>query len=376
MGTHRFTDRWLKSHRAAGREEWTDTVVPGLLARFGVERVVFYARLRIEGVYVRKRIGAFPAISLVEARDAVRDMVIARERDEPIRTAGSFGELCEKYVNLWAKRQKRSWREDDRIIRAELQKTVGPRRAASIRRRVISDLLDRIVERGAPVVANRTRSLLIRIFKFGIARELVEENPAAGTERPSKEKPRQKDLSDAEIVALWRALEFKHPTTRNLLRLLLLTGCRLSELRLATWAEVQGDIFEIPGARTKNGRTHVVPLSTLAVSVIESQRGLGIGGNLIFPAPKDSSVPWDKSSMSHFARNLSGSLGFEWKPKDLRTTAVTILNRLEHSQAAPRVVNHTDSTVTARYNKYDFLAEKRAALEALGAHVQAILSAP
>lgn len=374
MTATRVTDRWLKSHRPKGREEWTDSLCPGLTIRFGAAGPIFYARLRLSGRYVRQRIGPYPSKSLEEARDAAREIVRARDRGESPANPESFAALCELYLAQHARPNKRTAETDARLIARDLVPAFGPMRAALIRPRDVAALLDSIVQRGAPIQANRIRALLSRIFAFGLAREIVLTNPAAVSERPTKEIPREVYLEDAQIVALWRALEYRQPSYRNLIRFLLLTAQRVSEAREMKWSELAGDLWEIPGERSKNGRPNLVPLSAPALAVLEAQRRLGISSAYVFPAPKDHASPWALSSISAAARTLRDVAGCEWQPKDLRRTAATIMSRLGFRLWVPRVLNHTEQGVTSVYDRHAYIPEKRQALAALGDHFQAILA--
>lgn len=370
----RVTDRWLKSHQAQGREEWSDSLCPGLLIRFGADGPVFYARLRLAGRYVRKRLGPYPSKTLEEARDEARLLVRARDRGEAPANPESFATLCALYMEQHARPNKRTAETDARLIAHDLLPAFGDLRAAAIRPRDVAALLDAVVKRGAPIQANRIRALLSRIFAFGLAREIVLTNPAAVSERPTKEVARDVFLSDEQIAALWRALEYRQPTYRNLVRFLLVTAQRVSEAREMKWSELVGDLWEIPGERSKNGRPHAVPLSVLALEVLSAQRRLALAGEYVFPAPKSSAAPWALSSISAAARTLRDAIGVAWQPKDLRRTGATIMSRLGHRFFVPRVLNHTEQGVTSVYDRHAYLPEKRAALAALGEHVQAVLA--
>lgn len=375
MVATRVTDRWLKSHRPAGREEWSDLLAPGLLIRFGKDGAVFYVRLRLGGRYVRQRIGPYPSKTLEEAREAAREIVRARDRGENPANPESFAALCELYLAQHARPNKRTAETDARIIARDLVPAFGSMRAALIRPRDVAALLDAVVKRGAPIQANRIRALLSRIFAFGLAREIVVANPAAVSERPTKEVSRDVYLNDEQVVSLWRALEYRQPSYRNLIRFLLVTAQRVSEAREMRWSEISGDLWEVPGERSKNGRPNVVPLTTQALAILDAQRRLGISSPYVFPAPKDEGSPWVLSSISAAARTLRAATGCDWQPKDLRRTAATIMSRLGHRPWVPRVLNHTEQGVTSVYDRHAYLPEKRLALVALGDHLQAILAA-
>ena len=88
--------------------------------------------------------------------------------------------MAENDLRLHAKRRKRAWHEDEHILHTDLLPVWQQRKATTIGRREVSELLDTIVERGAPIMANRTKALISKVFNFGISRDLVENNPCQG----------------------------------------------------------------------------------------------------------------------------------------------------------------------------------------------------
>lgn len=373
MPTIRLTDRWLKSHRAPTREEWTDDLVPGLVVRFGAGPPVFYVRQREGGRVRRTRLGAFPGYKLLKAREEARKLLAARQRLEPSAPRpGSFAELFEAFLRHRRARGEARLDEVERSLRRDVVPVLGSLQCSIIRPRDVAAVLDRIVERGAPVQANRVRSHLARIFRWGMERELVETNPALVLSKPHRERARDRVLSDAEIAALWRALELRHPTLRHLFRFLLLTGLRPSEARLLTWQDVDAHSARVPAERAKSRREHRAPLSGLAHEVLESQRDLGLAGAMVFPSPKAGPKPLELSSLSHMARRLGEELGFSWRPHDLRRTCASGLARLGATrEVVRRVLGHADPDVTGRYDRHTYEDEALRALEQWAGHVQA-----
>jgi integrase len=119
------------------------------------------------------------------------------------------------------------WR---RIIRLDLLPAWDLRPAAEIRSRDVAAVLDRILARGAPVQANRTRAWAHRIFAFALEREIVEFNPVAGPRRPTQEHSRQCVLNEEEIRALWTVWEAERSVTSALFRMILVTAQRRQEI--------------------------------------------------------------------------------------------------------------------------------------------------
>jgi site-specific recombinase XerD len=88
-----------------------------------------------------------------------------------------------------------------------VRRTRGSPKAYDIKQRVVIALVEQIVDRGSPIQANRTLVLLKQVFKFGVQREIIEASPAAAIDKPVKETPRDRVLSDGEIRAFWSGLD-------------------------------------------------------------------------------------------------------------------------------------------------------------------------
>src|SRR5262249_21754875 len=125
------------------------------------------------------------------------------------------------------------------------------------------DVADRIVaigrERGAATAA-RARGTLSSFFTWAMRMGLCESNPTVGTFKPAENGPRERVLTDPELVAIWNACgDDEHG---RIIRLLILTGCRRGEIGDMAWSEINLDrgTFTIPAARSKNGKPHTLPL--------------------------------------------------------------------------------------------------------------------
>ena len=141
-----------------------------------------------------------------------------------------------------------------------------------IRRADVKELL-RAKAATAPIAANRVLALLKCIFDFAIDEELIDSNPAARI-RPEREVSRDRVLSAAEIKIVWQALNDAPRmdlATRTALKLLLVTGQRRGEVVGARWEEFDFERkeWQIPASRTKNKLPHIVPLSDLAIEMLD-----------------------------------------------------------------------------------------------------------
>ena len=128
---------------------------------------------------------------------------------------------------------------------------LGSLKARDVSRRQLITFLDGIVERGAPVTANRVHALLVQLFTWAAAKDLIPASPMAGVERPGgEERPRQRVLSAVEVNTFWAKLttaDMAEPT-RLALKLLLVTAQRRGELTFAKWShfDLAGKLWTIP----------------------------------------------------------------------------------------------------------------------------------
>jgi integrase len=204
----------------------------------------------------------------------------------------------------------------------------------------------------------------------------IDENPCASVHPPAKEAARDRVLSNAEIVEFWNAtMPFS-----QLLKLLLLTGCRLREVAGMTRGELSDDgaTWNLPGARTKNRRPHIVPLPPLARELLASVPN---DGNLIFTTTGTTPI----SGWSRMKRRLDALMerGVDaaippWRLHDLRRTAATGMAEIG---IAPHIVeaclNHVSgakASVAGVYNRALHAEEKQVALERWAAHVEGMLA--
>src|SRR5262249_35991401 len=121
------------------------------------------------------------------------------------------------------------------MLAKEVVPVRGTRKAHDIRRRDVIALLGHVVERGAPIQANRILSLVRKLFNWAVSRELHEANPCLQVTAPSKEHQRDRVLSDDDIRAGWMTCDHFDLLPRTYFRLLVLTAQRGGEVRMLRW---------------------------------------------------------------------------------------------------------------------------------------------
>jgi integrase len=255
------------------------------------------------------------------------------------------------------------------------------RPVASIRKADVIDLLDELAPR-TPVMANRTLGALKAFFAWRMQRDdTLIRSPCAGISKPCAEKSRERVLSDPELAALWRAAEGEGLPYGTMVRLLVLSACRRDEIRCATWSEIDLEARQwlIPGARTKNGRDHLVPISEPMAAILGA---LPRGQDSLLGFPKIGRTP--SFGLDQAKRRLDAAMARElravvphWTLHDIRRTCYTGLQRLGvPKEINEAVVNHRSGTLKGLdkvYGLHDYANEKRDALTAWGRHVAGLL---
>ena len=298
------------------------------------------------------------------------------------RVAPTIDTLVEEYLEKYARPRKRSADRDEALLRRNVLPSWGTRKASSIRRADVATLLDQIVAGGARVPANRTHAVLSRMFNWAVERQLVETNPVTGLRAPVKETSRDRCLSDDELHLFLTLLPSAPVTTvtRLALRFQLLTAARPGEVTSALWSEINEEaaIWHLPGARTKNGEPHSLPLSPQALEVLAEARKLDRGVGCVFPSPHHTKrKPVDVGILAHAITDNLGHFGIQpFYAHDLRRTAATGMAELGADWTLlQKVLNHKLRSETAKYVRHGYAAEMREMLRKWGARV-AELSVP
>lgn len=351
-------------------------------------------RYRTTGKHRRMTLGAYPILSLADARQRARDALAAasegRDPAEEVRAAKAPKpqEDRDKVKSLIAQFDKRhlSKLRTGRAVRQALENHVvpvwGERDVQSIGRRDLIDLLDGIVEQGHETTAVRIRAYLSKFFGWCVEREIIEVAPTAGVKPPAKPTSRDRVLSDDEIRWFWQACEKAGYPWGAMGRMLLLTGQRLGEVSAMTEGEVKGGVWHLSADRTKNGRAHDVPLSPAAQRVLDAiERPEGRAG-FILTTHGRAPVSGFHKARNTVADHMSAIAAKEhgeaveipkWGWHDLRRTCATGLARLGIPvRVTEAVLNHVSGTgggIVAVYQRHDYADEKRAALEAWGRYV-------
>ena len=269
----------------------------------------------------------------------------------------------------------RSAVETKRVLNREVLSRWAGRSMHDIGKHDVLKLLDEIMDRGSPGMANRTFSVVRALFSWSVGRGVLEKSPCAGLSRPTSERSRDRVLSDDElrsVILAARQIGFPYG---SIVELLALTAQRREEVAGLCWNELdlEGAIWTIPSSRSKNGRSHTVHLTPAAIGLLSSidPAGMLVFGNRI-------GKPFNDFSKRKRELDLASRVG-NWVIHDLRRTAVSGMARLGIApHVADKILNHQSgsiSGVAAIYQRHEFLAERKEALIAWGEHVEGLVRA-
>jgi integrase len=345
-------------------------------------------RYRMNGKPRKLTLGPYPTLDLKAARHLARvalvkvangnDPAVERQAAKAAR-CGVPDDLVEAVVAAFIERyarpntKERTWRETERLLRKELLPWHG-RRLSEISKADVHILLDGIMDRPTPIVANKTFAALRRMCGWAVERGLLNVSPCAGLKPPGAEKSRDRYLSDEEITQLWHATEIAGWPFGPIAWLLLLTGQRLREVAGMRWAELNfgEETWTIPNERTKNGIVHIVPLAPQTTAFLRSLPNFAGAEGLVFTTNERTAV----SGFSRAKRRIDELLPDlePWTFHDLRRTAATGLQRLGvRLEVTEAILNHVSGSragITGVYQRHDWRVEKRDAAELWARHIE------
>lgn len=287
MASVRLTSLYLEKLQppASGRLDIHDKQVPGLILRVTPTGSMTYSfRYTFRGRTNRLTLGQAPGLTLAMARERAWDARAAIQRgDDPVQQKkdeereareNGFKSCVEDFIEKYAKPRNKTWEETKRILDRLAVPAWNDRPVKEIRRRDVVELIENVA-RETPFQANQLRLHLSKLFNWLAVREAIEANPVTGIPPPVDLTPRERFLSDAEIVALWNAAGRLGLPFGPAIRFLLLTGVRREEGACLRWDELDGDWAAMPGSRMKNGRDFRAPLSAAAKAIVGSMPKLG-----------------------------------------------------------------------------------------------------
>lgn len=348
-------------------------------------------RYRFGGKQRELTIGNYPTITLKKARELANDarakvaqgVDVARGKQEQkiaLAMAGTVKQLCDDYYERTIVGRVKRPDIIKEMLDNDLIPKLGRLRIAEVKPMDVDGMIRGIVDRGAPVMANRVLTTTKAVFDYAIRRHWIEQNPAAAFRRVDAggvEQSRNRALSEEELIKLFGAIRDAGPVFRIYdlaIKILLVTAVRVSELIEAPWSEFDLDskepVWRLPAHRAKTERKmaqrdFVIPLPTEAVEWLSEVKRVSVASEYVFPARRRMGKPTMSPATLHWALGeISHGLD-HFTLHDLRRTARTHLARLRVApHVAERCLNHKLPGINDIYDTHDYLAERRLALSA------------
>jgi integrase len=222
-------------------------------------------------------------------------------------------------------------------------------------------------------MARRVQAYIHRFFRWCVGRGIIETNPATDLPKPGMARQRDRVLCDKELAAVWHGAETMGWPHGAAVLLLILTGARLQEIGQLRWSEITHDAITLEGDRTKNAQPHAIPLSAAAQAVLAKAPRIDNSEFVFTMSGKRAISGWSVAKI-----RLDGLASIApWVIHDLRRTVATGLQKLGVGlQVVESILGHVGGSragVVGIYQRHTYDAEKRAALEAWGAHVTALV---
>jgi len=399
----KLSDRRLKSLKPAksgGRYELMDTDVSGFGARITDKgKVTFILLARYPGSTnpTRRALGEYPTDSLSDAREKARqwrkwidkgkDPKDEEERQrlaEMRKNADTFDVAVEAYIKRVLPKQRRG-----DIVAKELRNTFSSRwkgkAITSIDRRDVLEIINEVVDRGAPYQARNLLGNVRAFFNWAIeAQDYGLEASPCDRIRPKyvigERTPRNRVLNDAELRALWKAAEIISYPFGPLVQLLMLTGVRKTEASGSQWPEfdLNRKLWTIPAERFKSKSTHLVPFNDHAVALLKALPRFIKGQHLFTTSFGQKPVTGFAKAKERIDKLMTDDLGKAFAPfrlHDIRRTVRTRLAGLRVAdEVAEMVIGHGRKGIQRVYDLHQYETEMREALELWAERLGSIVS--
>ena len=340
-------------------------------------------------------LGVYPAVKLAEARekrDRARklldehiDPAMAKrmsKNDALLAMENSFEAIARewhlKFLGTWTEKhgQKILKRLEDDVF-----PWLGKRPIVDVSAPELLSVLRRIEKRGAVAIAHRILQHCSKVFRYGIATGRAQRDVAAdlrGALAPEKKGHYPTIVDPKKIGYLLRAIQDYQGSflTRCALRLAPLFFVRPGELRQAEWFEFdfKAKEWRIPASKMKMRETHIVPLSTQAIAILEELKPLTGEGRYLFPGVRYPTRPMSDNTLNCALRRM-GYTNDEITSHSFRSMASTLLNEQGwNPDAIERQLAHGERTkIRAAYNYAEYLPERREMMQAWSDYLEKLL---
>jgi integrase len=333
------------------RYDVSDSKRVGLRVRVaptGIKTWVFEKRIRGESVLRSHTLGRFPVISLAEARD--KALTLEKEAVEGVdrKAKGLRNETVRMVLDEYEKRhlaQLRTGKDRRKQLEAALAKHLD-KPIIKLERQHLRDFVEKVAESGTLIAANRYRAALSAFATYAWKRDLIDQNIGAGLPSATREKPRDRLLTLTEVRAIYDAAGLLSPLWTPIIRLLILTAQRRGDIVGLRHSEIDFDKrrIDLPGARTKNGKAHIVHLSEPALEIASAVTPTN---DLMFTTTGKNPVSGFSKVKVEIDKLLPEDMA-PWTFHDFRTAFATIMAEGGADEGiVDRILNHSASASAA-----------------------------
>lgn len=418
LNRKRFTQQGVERLRydktaapPSGRIEIEDEACPGLLLRVTPRNLksfsVIYRVLGEGGTSPKGRLlagkqhritlGATPPLELTAARRQARDIMQAategrdlrteRREKNLVRSVNTFEAVFKRFMEIEIVPNVEAWKNVDGVLRRHVLPQWANTPVHDIRRSHIHELIDSLIKQGKQGSAREVRKHLSRFFNWIVDREIILDNPIHGLKRGDLQATTEagRTLSDDEVRHIWRASSSLGYPFGPLYQLLLLTGQRRTEWAAASRSEINLDKrwLEVPKARYKGDRDHVVPLAQEAQTIID-KLPVWSGNDYFLLSTLDGKVPisgfskgkirLDETVRRAMTSEDPAATLVPYRIHDFRVTCETRLATLGFNQdVRDAVLGHAKPGLQKTYNKHGYYEEKKAALTVYARHLMEVV---
>jgi integrase len=348
-------------------------------------------RYRFNGSAKMLALGPYPAVTLLKARqlrDAARQLLVegsdpGQHKKTAKQAQKADGLTFETLAREWFAYNAPRWADSTTYkaklyLENDLIPGIGSRPLESITRPDLVELVRKVEARGTLNAAGKIRQWLHQIFRYGLAKGVVDANPATDLSvvaAPPKAARHHPHITFAELPELLAKSEAAniHSLTRHAIRLLALTAVRPGELRQAPWAEfdLERATWTIPAERMKARRPHIVPLPRQAVAILRLLQEITGRYALVF-AGANPDRPMSENTVNKALRMM----GYEGKQTGhgFRHLLSTELNgRGYNKDWIERQLAHGDSDeIRGTYNHAAYVEQRRTMMQAWADSIDAL----
>ena len=336
-------------------------------------------RLRIHGRPVNVGLGAYPVVTLAEARKTALEnrRAVAQGRDPRAGGIPTFAEAAERVIAIhrpsWrTEKQEAEWRSS---VRRHMAPRLGQKRVNTITTAdVMAVLLADDLWNKKRVTAKRVRQRIGAVMRWAVAQGFRDDNPAgdaisAALPKNGSRARHHRAIPHGQVAAVFQRIDESSATlaTQLAFRFLVLTACRSGEVRKASWSEfdLEDAIWTIPEARMKMGREHRVPLSSGSLDVLDQAKALGGGKGIVFPGKSGRRL--GDATLSLLLRRL----GVRCVPHGMRSSFRDWCSEsgVPREVAEACLAHVVKNKVEAAYARSDLLERRREVMQAWAEYI-------